>query len=84
MCKSFIHVFLFVIVSDKSLKVTLDKVLQSGYFDRAQTHQNGTCEENGEQEKQTVGAESDAGDQPSEPGKFSNNMFNKCVSLTKK
>uniref|UniRef100_A0AAX7UMQ1 Cell cycle associated protein 1a n=1 Tax=Astatotilapia calliptera TaxID=8154 RepID=A0AAX7UMQ1_ASTCA len=37
----------------KSLKETLDKVLQSGYFDRAQTHQNGTCEEEEEQEEQT-------------------------------
>lgn len=50
----------------KSLKDTLDKVLQSGYFDRAQTHQNGTCEEEEEQEEQTVVAESKAGEQPSE------------------
>ncbi|KAL3993031.1 caspase 6 [Sarotherodon galilaeus] len=52
----------------KSLKETLDKVLQSGYFDRAQTHQNGTCEEEEEQEEQTVVAESKAVEQPSEPG----------------
>uniref|UniRef100_A0A669D5U3 Cell cycle associated protein 1a n=1 Tax=Oreochromis niloticus TaxID=8128 RepID=A0A669D5U3_ORENI len=51
----------------KSLKETLDKVLQSGYFDRAQTHQNGTCEEEEEQEEQTVVAESKAVEQPSEP-----------------
>ncbi|XP_053171980.1 caprin-1a isoform X2 [Scomber japonicus] len=51
----------------KSLKETLDKVLLSGYFDRAQTHQNGTCEEEEEQEKQIVVAESNAGEQPSEP-----------------
>uniref|UniRef100_A0A8C2XIA2 Cell cycle associated protein 1a n=1 Tax=Cyclopterus lumpus TaxID=8103 RepID=A0A8C2XIA2_CYCLU len=38
----------------KSLKDTLDKVLLSGYFDRAQTHQNGTCVEEEEQEEQTV------------------------------
>ncbi|XP_027137528.1 caprin-1a isoform X3 [Larimichthys crocea] len=51
----------------KSLKDILDKVLLSGYFDRAQTHQNGTCEEEEEQEEQTVVAESTAGKQPSEP-----------------
>uniref|UniRef100_A0AAX7SPQ5 Cell cycle associated protein 1a n=1 Tax=Astatotilapia calliptera TaxID=8154 RepID=A0AAX7SPQ5_ASTCA len=54
----------------KSLKETLDKVLQSGYFDRAQTHQNGTCEEEEEQEEQTVVAESKAVEQPSEPGMY--------------
>lgn len=51
----------------KSLKETLDKVLLSGYFDRAQTHQNGTCEEEEEHEEQTVVAESKAGNLPSEP-----------------
>ncbi|XP_041791696.1 caprin-1a isoform X2 [Chelmon rostratus] len=51
----------------KSLKDTLDKVLLSGYFDRANTHQNGMCEEEEEQEEQTVLAESNAGKQPSEP-----------------
>ncbi|XP_039983972.1 caprin-1a isoform X2 [Xiphias gladius] len=51
----------------KSLKDTLDKVLLSGYFDRAQTHQNGTCKQEEEQEEQTVVAESKAGEQPSEP-----------------
>uniref|UniRef100_A0A8C4HHX7 Cell cycle associated protein 1a n=1 Tax=Dicentrarchus labrax TaxID=13489 RepID=A0A8C4HHX7_DICLA len=53
----------------KSLKDTLDKVLLSGYFDRAQTHQNGMCEEEEEQEEQTVVAESKAVTQPSEPEK---------------
>lgn len=60
-----------VFVSDKSLKNALDKVLLSGYFDRAPTHQNGTCaeeEEQPEQEEQTVAAESSSGKQPSEPG----------------
>ncbi|XP_019954328.1 caprin-1a isoform X2 [Paralichthys olivaceus] len=51
----------------KSLKDILDKVLLSGYFDRAQTHQNGTCEQEEEQEEQTVVAESKAGEQLSEP-----------------
>ncbi|XP_049452880.1 caprin-1a isoform X1 [Epinephelus fuscoguttatus] len=50
----------------KIVKATLEKVLLSGYFDRAQTHQNGTCEEEEEQEEQTVVAESNAGSQPSE------------------
>ena len=63
-CVHFSH---SLVVPDKSLKETLDKVLQSGYFDRAQTHQNGTCEEEEEQEE-TVVAESNAGKQPSEPG----------------
>ncbi|XP_062240811.1 caprin-1a isoform X2 [Platichthys flesus] len=51
----------------KSLKDILDKVLLSGYFDRAQTHQNGTCEQEEEPEEQTVVAESNAGEQLSEP-----------------
>ncbi|XP_040921071.1 caprin-1a isoform X2 [Toxotes jaculatrix] len=51
----------------KSLKDTLDKVLLSGYFDRVQTHQNGTCDREEEQEEQVVVAESKAGEQPSEP-----------------
>ncbi|CAK6969770.1 caprin-1a isoform X1 [Scomber scombrus] len=57
----------------KSLKETLDKLLLSGYFDRAQTHQNGTCEEEEEQEKQIVVAESNTGEQPSEPGTATEN-----------
>ncbi|XP_033966666.1 caprin-1a isoform X2 [Pseudochaenichthys georgianus] len=51
----------------KSLKDTLDKVLLSGYFDRAQPHQNGRCEEEEEQEEQTVVDDSNAVKQPSEP-----------------
>ncbi|XP_029000441.1 caprin-1a isoform X1 [Betta splendens] len=52
----------------KALKETLDKILLSGYFDRAQTHQNGTCEEEEEPEEQTVVDDSKAGEQqPSEP-----------------
>uniref|UniRef100_A0A6Q2X7N5 Cell cycle associated protein 1a n=1 Tax=Esox lucius TaxID=8010 RepID=A0A6Q2X7N5_ESOLU len=35
----------------KALKETLDKVLLSGYFDRAQKHQNGVCEEEEEEEE---------------------------------
>uniref|UniRef100_UPI0037E89D78 caprin-1a isoform X2 n=1 Tax=Semicossyphus pulcher TaxID=241346 RepID=UPI0037E89D78 len=51
----------------KSLKDILDKVLLSGYFDRAQTHQNGTCEGEEEREEQIVVAESTPVMQPSEP-----------------
>uniref|UniRef100_H3CVH1 Cell cycle associated protein 1a n=1 Tax=Tetraodon nigroviridis TaxID=99883 RepID=H3CVH1_TETNG len=52
----------------KSLKETLHKVLCSGYFDRAQTHPNGTCQEEEEQEEPPAVAESPDGAQPSEPG----------------
>ncbi|XP_068461122.1 caprin-1a isoform X2 [Clinocottus analis] len=52
----------------KSLKDTLEKVLLSGYFDRVQTHQNGTCVEEEEQGEQTVVVESVSGKQPSEAG----------------
>uniref|UniRef100_A0A8C7FQM7 Cell cycle associated protein 1a n=1 Tax=Oncorhynchus kisutch TaxID=8019 RepID=A0A8C7FQM7_ONCKI len=36
----------------KALKETLDKVLLSGYFDSAQTHQNGVCEKEEEEEEE--------------------------------
>uniref|UniRef100_A0A672JH21 Cell cycle associated protein 1a n=1 Tax=Salarias fasciatus TaxID=181472 RepID=A0A672JH21_SALFA len=48
----------------KSLKETLEKVLMSGYFDRAQTHPNGTCEKEEEPEELAVAAESVAEEQP--------------------
>uniref|UniRef100_A0A8C7CRV8 Cell cycle associated protein 1a n=1 Tax=Oncorhynchus kisutch TaxID=8019 RepID=A0A8C7CRV8_ONCKI len=57
----------------KALKETLDKVLLSGYFDRAQTHQNGACEdeqeeEEEEEEQQSVVHESSGSrEQPAEP-----------------
>lgn len=53
---------------DKTLKDILHKVLCSGYFDRAQTHPNGTCQEEEEQEEPPAVAESQDGGQPSEPG----------------
>ncbi|KAM9825958.1 caprin-1-like isoform X3 [Syngnathus typhle] len=55
--------------SYKALKDILDKLLQSGYFDRPSSGRNGTCEEEEEerQEKQTVVADSNVGEQPSEP-----------------
>ncbi|MGH0145469.1 UNVERIFIED_CONTAM: hypothetical protein FKN15_005421 [Acipenser sinensis] len=50
----------------KALKETLDKVLQSGYFDSTHTHQNGVCEE--EEEQQLAVAEApEAEEQPAEP-----------------
>ncbi|XP_049573686.1 caprin-1 isoform X2 [Syngnathus scovelli] len=55
--------------SYKALKDILDKLLQSGYFDRPSSGRNGTCEEEEEekQEKETVVADSNVGEQPSEP-----------------
>ncbi|XP_077375163.1 caprin-1-like isoform X5 [Festucalex cinctus] len=55
--------------SYKSLKDIMDKLLQSGYFDRAPSGPNGTCEEEEEvvEEKQTTVEDSNAGEQPSEP-----------------
>ncbi|XP_050972060.1 caprin-1a isoform X1 [Labeo rohita] len=48
----------------KALKESLDKMLLSGYFDRAQTHQNGVCEE----ETGAAAAESsESEERPAEP-----------------
>uniref|UniRef100_A0A6Q2YK58 Cell cycle associated protein 1a n=1 Tax=Esox lucius TaxID=8010 RepID=A0A6Q2YK58_ESOLU len=56
----------------KALKETLDKVLLSGYFDRAQKHQNGVCEEEEEEEEEqqlSVAPEvSESGEQPAQKG----------------
>uniref|UniRef100_A0A8B9KLN9 Cell cycle associated protein 1a n=1 Tax=Astyanax mexicanus TaxID=7994 RepID=A0A8B9KLN9_ASTMX len=53
---------------DKALKEILDKILQSGYFDRTQTHQNGVCEEEEEEQQQAAPAESsECEEQPAEP-----------------
>uniref|UniRef100_A0A671UEF1 Cell cycle associated protein 1a n=1 Tax=Sparus aurata TaxID=8175 RepID=A0A671UEF1_SPAAU len=65
----------------KSLKETLDKVLLSGYFDRAQTHQNGTCEEEEEKEDQTVVAETKAVKQPSEPEVTASEKYTEPVKV---
>lgn len=65
--------FIFLIL-DKSLKDILDKVMLSGYFDRAQTHQNGACGEEETPEEQTEVADSAAaGEQPLQPGMQKNN-----------
>uniref|UniRef100_A0A673CRB2 Caprin-1-like n=1 Tax=Sphaeramia orbicularis TaxID=375764 RepID=A0A673CRB2_9TELE len=64
----------------KSLKETLEKVLLSGYFDRAQTHQNGTCNEGEEQEEQAVVTESKGMEEPTEPGNYSSNKLMSFVN----
>ncbi|XP_022047943.2 caprin-1a isoform X2 [Acanthochromis polyacanthus] len=65
----------------KALKDTLDKVLSSGYFDRAQTHQNGTCEAEEVQEEQIVVAESKAGEQPSEPEGLTSEKYTEPIKV---
>ncbi|XP_020488203.1 caprin-1a isoform X2 [Labrus bergylta] len=65
----------------KSLKDTLDKVLLSAYFDRAQTHQNGTCVKEEENEEQTVVAESKSEMQPSEPEGPASEKFTEPVEV---
>uniref|UniRef100_A0A673ZFJ0 Cell cycle associated protein 1a n=1 Tax=Salmo trutta TaxID=8032 RepID=A0A673ZFJ0_SALTR len=56
----------------KALKETLDKVLLSGYFDRAQMHQNGEEEE---EQQSVVHESSGSGEQPAEPGNHHNHYF---------
>uniref|UniRef100_A0A672N5E9 Cell cycle associated protein 1 n=1 Tax=Sinocyclocheilus grahami TaxID=75366 RepID=A0A672N5E9_SINGR len=51
----------------KALNETLERVLQSGYFDRMQSHQNGVCTE---EEEQTAAVEvSEAEEHPPDTGK---------------
>uniref|UniRef100_A0A671SSU9 Caprin-1-like n=1 Tax=Sinocyclocheilus anshuiensis TaxID=1608454 RepID=A0A671SSU9_9TELE len=59
----------------KALKESLDKMLLSGYFDRAQTHQNGVCEE--ETGAAAAAESSESEERPAEPGKnkFVNRQF---------
>ncbi|XP_023187963.1 caprin-1-like isoform X7 [Xiphophorus maculatus] len=53
----------------KSLRETLDKLLVSGYFDRAESKQNGACETEEKPEEQAVVNETTVtGEQPPEPG----------------
>ncbi|XP_045070785.1 caprin-1-like isoform X3 [Coregonus clupeaformis] len=70
----------------KALKETLDKVLLSGYFDRAQTHQNGVCEEEEvveeEEEEQSVAHESSgSGEQPAEPEETVTEEYTEAVEV---
>uniref|UniRef100_A0A8C2DG31 Cell cycle associated protein 1a n=1 Tax=Cyprinus carpio TaxID=7962 RepID=A0A8C2DG31_CYPCA len=60
---------------NKALKESLDKMLLSGYFDRAQTHQNGVCEE--ETGAAAAAESSESEERPAEPGinKFVNRQF---------
>ncbi|XP_054892605.1 caprin-1a isoform X2 [Poeciliopsis prolifica] len=51
----------------KSLRETLDKLLISGYFDRAESKQNGACETEEKPEEQAVVDETVTGEQPPEP-----------------
>lgn len=71
----------FLFSPDKTLKDILHKVLCSGYFDRAQTHPNGTCQEEEEQEEPPAVAESQDGGQPSEPGTDYIYIIYICVSV---
>ncbi|XP_043120916.1 caprin-1b isoform X2 [Puntigrus tetrazona] len=48
----------------KTLNETLERVLQSGYFDRVQSHQNGVCTE--EEEQKAVAEVSEAEEHPPE------------------
>ncbi|KAM9766199.1 caprin-1a isoform 1-T1 [Menidia menidia] len=66
----------------KSLKDTLDKVLMSGYFDKAQSHQNGACEEEETREEQPAVAEAVvAGEQPSEPEGLPSETYTEPVNV---
>ncbi|XP_045070689.1 caprin-1-like isoform X3 [Coregonus clupeaformis] len=70
----------------KALKETLNKVLLSGYFDRAQTHQNGVCEEEEvveeEEEEQSVAHESSgSGEQPAEPEETVTEEYTEAVEV---
>uniref|UniRef100_A0A8C9WET6 Cell cycle associated protein 1 n=1 Tax=Scleropages formosus TaxID=113540 RepID=A0A8C9WET6_SCLFO len=53
----------------KALKENLDKVLSSGYFDRAPSHHNGVCEEV-EQEAPALGVKAETEEQSPEAGNF--------------
>nr|XP_046205117.1 caprin-1-like isoform X3 [Oncorhynchus gorbuscha] len=71
----------------KALKETLDKVLLSGYFDRAQTHQNGACEEEEqeeeeEEEQQSVVHESSGSrEQPAEPERTVTQEYTETIEV---
>uniref|UniRef100_A0A8C2H8R1 Cell cycle associated protein 1a n=1 Tax=Cyprinus carpio TaxID=7962 RepID=A0A8C2H8R1_CYPCA len=53
---------------NKALKESLDKMLLSGYFDRAQTHQNGVCEE--ETGAAAAAESSESEERPAEPEEY--------------
>ncbi|KAM4743647.1 caprin-1a isoform 5-T5 [Anableps anableps] len=66
----------------KSLRETLDKLLISGYFDRAETKQNGACETEETPEEQTVVDETAVtGEQPPEPEGPTNDSYTEPVQV---
>ncbi|XP_035595530.1 caprin-1-like isoform X2 [Oncorhynchus keta] len=68
----------------KALKETLDKVLLSGYFDRAQTHQNGVCEEEEEEEEEqqsVVHESSGSREQPAEPERTVTQEYTEAIEV---
>lgn len=68
-------------LTDKALKETLDKMLLSGYFDRAQTHQNGVCEEETGAAAAAAAESSESEDRPAEPGKNKSHQISKKKML---
>ncbi|XP_036391239.1 caprin-1b isoform X1 [Megalops cyprinoides] len=63
----------------KALKEMLDKVLQSGYFDKAHTHQNGVCEQ---EEQQLVAAQSpEAEERPTQPESEATEEYTESIEV---
>ncbi|XP_017159607.1 caprin-1a isoform X3 [Poecilia reticulata] len=66
----------------KSLRETLDKLLVSGYFDRAESKQNGACETEEKPEEQAVVDETAVtGEQPPEPEGPNNENYTEPVQV---
>ncbi|XP_047219107.1 caprin-1a isoform X3 [Girardinichthys multiradiatus] len=66
----------------KSLRETLDKLLLSGYFNRAETKQNGACETEETPEEQTaVDEPAVTGEQPPEPEGPTNENYTEPVQV---
>ncbi|XP_043956049.1 caprin-1a isoform X2 [Gambusia affinis] len=66
----------------KSLRETLDKLLISGYFDRAESKQNGACETEEKAEEQAVVDETAVtGEQPPEPEGPNNENYTEPVQV---
>ncbi|XP_027871232.1 caprin-1a isoform X6 [Xiphophorus couchianus] len=66
----------------KSLRETLDKLLVSGYFDRAESKQNGACETEEKPEEQAVVDETTVtGEQPPEPEGPNNENYTEPVQV---
>lgn len=66
----------------KSLRESLEKLLMSGYFDRAETKQNGACETEEKPEEQTAVDETAVtGEQPPEPEGTTNENYPEPVQV---